>query len=298
MRIPRLVSVNNAFTVGLVFIVASLHIGNGQFEYEFGPEGIESDAAVNGALHARLPAFSVASHGVAAVCEACDHKEACIESVGSVANKPNANPKDFVQAAIQSTISQVSTALDVVGSIAANSSGSEKMSMEDCKDLLGFAVDELRNCFSTVGGANLQALHDKQVDLLNWLSAVMSYQHTCLDGIFDSQLKKEIMSSGLSSANQLTSNALAIVSTMSTIFDTFQIPMKVGGGGNARALTGFAQGNFGFGLGGHGISGSWSGGIGGAKSGGGSGSGSAGAGGSSGGSGGVDVISGDRKSVV
>ncbi|KAF4350518.1 hypothetical protein F8388_014979 [Cannabis sativa] len=181
VKIPRLVSVNNnVFTVGLVIFIivigVNFQIGiiNAQFEFEFGPEGIWSDESVDGTLHARLPAFSVASSSHASTattfCEPCDHKKACMESI----------------------------------------------------------------------------------------DAVISYQHTCLDGIFDSQLKKEILLSGLSNADKLTSNALAIVSSISTIYDAFKIPVKVGGGGRARALTGFGQGRFEFGIGKHGATASWS----------------------------------------
>ncbi|PON93077.1 Pectinesterase inhibitor domain containing protein [Trema orientale] len=279
IRIAGLVSVN-AFTVGLVIaVVASvnLQISSGHFPIGSGIGGIGSTSTstglggiggLGGIDHTKL-SFSAASHAAAAAfCGPCDHKEACIGSIGSVAQKPSANPKDLVQAAIQTTITHVTAALDFSGSVAANTSGSQKMFMEDCKDLLGFAVDELHTCFSTVGVTDLRSLHDKQAELLNWLSAVISYQHTCIDGIFDSHLKQKIMSNGLTAANQLTSNALAIVSTMSAIFDAFKIPFNVAtGGGTARALTGSGRGSFGFNFGGaggenFGASGTWTAGIG------------------------------------
>ncbi|XP_062104425.1 pectinesterase-like [Humulus lupulus] len=215
VRIAGLASVNT-FTVRLVITVVvavSLQISSGQLPFgHLG--GFGGGVHTNGALHGNLPSFSTASHAATIFCGTCAYKDACIGSIGSMVNNPNANPKDFFQAAIQSSISQVSTVLNVSGSIAASSSGSKKMFMEDCQELLGFAVDELHACFSTVGGTDLNVFRNKQAELLNWLSAVVSYQHTCLDGIFDSQLKTEIMSNGLSAANQLASNALAIVSTI------------------------------------------------------------------------------------
>ncbi|EXB75640.1 Putative pectinesterase/pectinesterase inhibitor 28 [Morus notabilis] len=97
------------------------------------------------------------------------------------------------------------------------------MSLEDCKDLMQFAVDELKDSFSVVGDGDLHAVHDEEAELMNWLSAVVSYQQTCLDGITDPDTKKE-MSDGLVNAGELTSNALAIVSAFSDILGAFKIP--------------------------------------------------------------------------
>ncbi|KAK9288458.1 hypothetical protein L1049_016915 [Liquidambar formosana] len=161
--------------------------------------------------------MSTSAKTVASICAPTDYKEACVSSLNAVANNESATPKDFIQTAIQVTIQEVKAALENSGTIgkAANDS-SQKMAVEDCQDLLQFAVEELQASFSMVGEAELK----------NWLSAVISYQQTCLDGVTQPELKSA-MSNGLLNATQLTSNALAIVSEISGILDTFKIPLNM-----------------------------------------------------------------------
>ena len=100
----------------------------------------------------------------------------------------------------------------------------QKMSLEDCKDLMQFAVDELQASFSMVGDSDLHTMADREAELMNWLSAVVSYQQTCLDGIEDPKLKSE-MSDGMADASKLTSNALAIISAISDILGAFNFKL-------------------------------------------------------------------------
>ncbi|KAF4350516.1 hypothetical protein F8388_014977 [Cannabis sativa] len=222
-----LVSVNT-FTVRLVIInvviAATLQISNGHLPFGGLGVGFGGHMNTNAGFHAKIPSFPGAAHHAATTfagishaanifCGTCEYRDACIKSIASMGNKANANPIDYFQAAIQSTISQVSAIVNVSASIAGSSSGSKKMYMEDCQELLGFAVDELQTSFSTMGGTDLSAFYNKQ----------------------------EMMSNGLSAANQLARNALAIVSTMVHNLSGFKINFKFGTSGNSRALTGFAQ---------------------------------------------------------
>ncbi|KAF3456451.1 hypothetical protein FNV43_RR01101 [Rhamnella rubrinervis] len=172
--------------------------------------------------------LSTSSKTVSTICGPTDYKEACVQSLGSIATNQSATPKQLIEAAINATIQEVKSALEKSGKLVGNSAsnGTEKMSMEDCQDLLQFAVDELQASFSMVGDSELHTVKDREAELMNWLSAVISYQQTCLDGISQPDLKKD-MSNGLQNATQLTSNALAIVSAISDILGTFNIPFNI-----------------------------------------------------------------------
>ncbi|PON64845.1 Pectinesterase inhibitor domain containing protein [Parasponia andersonii] len=170
--------------------------------------------------------LSTSSKAVAAICRPTDYKQACVESLGAAADNATASPKDLIQAAINSTIRHVVEAMQKSSTLAQNSTTApQKMSLEDCKDLLDFAADELQASFSTVGDSDLHTVHDREAELMNWLSAVVSYQQTCLDGIQEPELKTE-MSNNLMDASKLTSNALAIVSAISNILGAFKIPIN------------------------------------------------------------------------
>ncbi|KAK3011953.1 hypothetical protein RJ639_012535 [Escallonia herrerae] len=171
--------------------------------------------------------LSSTSKAVASVCSPTDYKRACVDSLSSVANNKSATPKDFFKAALEVAIQEVKAALNNSGTIGKSANDTiQKMGVEDCKDLLQFAVDELQASFSTVGDSELHTINDREAELKNWLSAVISYQQTCLDGITQPDLKKA-MSNNLLNATQLTDNALAIVSTLPQILSAFNISVNL-----------------------------------------------------------------------
>ncbi|XP_074340961.1 pectinesterase-like [Apium graveolens] len=164
---------------------------------------------------------------VASVCSPTDYKEACVNTMSALANNQSASPKEFIQAAIDIAQKEIKAALDKSGTLSkAVNKPREKMAVEDCQDLLQFAVEELQASFSSVGDSNLHSMSDREAELRNWLSAVISYQQSCIDGCADHHELNATMSNGLLNATQLTSNALAIVSTMSDIFKSFNIPVN------------------------------------------------------------------------
>ncbi|XP_021822651.1 pectinesterase-like [Prunus avium] len=172
--------------------------------------------------------LSTSSKAVAAICEPTDYKEACINSLSKVAKNESATAKDLIQAAIDSTISTVKSAIDNSGNIAksfSNLNSTGKMAMDDCKDLLESAIADLQASFSYVGDSDMHTMHDREDELKNWLSAVISFQQSCLDGIPQEELQKQ-MKDGLLNATQLTSNALAIASSISEILQSFNITLN------------------------------------------------------------------------
>lgn len=58
-------------------------------------------------------------------------------------------------------------------------------------------------------------------ELNNWLSAVMSYQQTCIDGFPKGKMKSE-MEKMFKESRELVSNSLAVVSQVASVFSVFQ----------------------------------------------------------------------------
>ncbi|XP_034685398.1 pectinesterase-like [Vitis riparia] len=172
--------------------------------------------------------LSTTTKAVAAICSPTDYKQQCISSFQTLANNHSATPKDFLMAAIDITMKEVKEAIGKSESIglAGNSSGRQKMATEDCQDLLQLAIGELQASFSMVGDAAMHTINDRAQDLKNWLSAVISYQQSCIDGFDETPEVKSAIQNGLLNATQLTSNALAIVSEISAILTSFNIPLN------------------------------------------------------------------------
>ncbi|GAV85224.1 Pectinesterase domain-containing protein/PMEI domain-containing protein [Cephalotus follicularis] len=164
---------------------------------------------------------------VAAICQPTDYKEACQKSLGSVNSTDD--PKEFIKAAILSTMDAVKQSFNLSDSllVQANNDTRTKMALDDCKDLMDFAVDQLQASITTVGDSNMNTLNNRAYDIRNWLSSVIAYQESCLDGFEDDSPVKIPMHEGMLDARQLTRNALAIVSELSQILSVFGLKMNI-----------------------------------------------------------------------
>ncbi|XVE65461.1 hypothetical protein DITRI_Ditri08aG0001600 [Diplodiscus trichospermus] len=182
---------------------------------------------------------SATTKTVAAICSLTDFRQFCIDSLGAVANNESAVPKDYVLAAIHVTLQELQVAFKKYGSIFGNAVSDKivKMAKDDCDDLLQCAINELQASFSMVGDSDLHNMQEREAEIKNWLNAVVSYQESCVDQVPHPQLKQQL-SDGLLNATQLTSNALAIVNSISEILTAFGLTSLnlFGGGKSNRTL--------------------------------------------------------------
>ncbi|KAM7268753.1 hypothetical protein ACFE04_010919 [Oxalis oulophora] len=164
---------------------------------------------------------------VNAMCHPTDYKEACVKSMGKV-NSTN-DPKEYMKAAILSTMDGVQKALNLSQSIVVQDNDDEKarMALDDCKDLMDYAVQQLQAIISTVGDKEVNTLSDHVYDIKNWLSSVISFQESCLDQFDEDSKVKTQMNDGMIDARELTRNALAIVSEMSSILESFGLKINI-----------------------------------------------------------------------
>ncbi|KAI3417064.1 LEA_2 domain-containing protein [Psidium guajava] len=157
------------------------------------------------------------------VCSSTDYQETCTNTFDK-AVKSNANltqPKDLLKVAIGAAFDEVEGAFNKTKQFEFTTP-KEKAAFEDCKQLLEDAVEELGFSVNNLGDS-IGKFSSKTPDLNNWLSAVMSYQHACVDGFPDGKLKTE-MQKTMKIAEELTSNSLAIISEVSSFLSTFQVP--------------------------------------------------------------------------
>ncbi|XP_058083008.1 pectinesterase-like [Magnolia sinica] len=161
------------------------------------------------------------------ICAPTDYKDVCTKTLeSSVSNNGSIDPKELLKATINATIAEVKAALHLSNNMGNKTTDAmNQAALSDCKDLMEYATAELQASFSEVGDKDMHTLPDRVDEIKNWLSAVISYQETCKDGITHPELKLE-MENGMVNASQLTSNALAIVSGISDILTSFDIPFN------------------------------------------------------------------------
>ncbi|KAK4720329.1 hypothetical protein R3W88_018667 [Solanum pinnatisectum] len=163
-------------------------------------------------------------------CKPAEFEIACFKSLDAVSKNDSATMKDYLLASLQVTGDEIKKSLAVVekGSPIDNKTDPyNHMAVEDCKELLQYAVEELHDSYSMVGDTALHSLGDRVSELLNWLGAVYSYQSMCLDGIIDKPDYKEALENGMRNATQLTHNAINIVAKISTVLQAFNISSTI-----------------------------------------------------------------------
>lgn len=168
---------------------------------------------------------STSLKAVSTICAPTDYKDLCIQTLSS--GNVSTDPKDLIKVAFQATLDHIKNASRLPDEFAKRTSDPmQQGALSDCKELFDYAQDELQAAISEVGDKELHTIGDRVHELKNWLSAVMSYQETCKDGITQPDLNSA-MQDGLLNATQLTINALAIVSEISTILSSFNIPINL-----------------------------------------------------------------------
>ncbi|OVA03697.1 Pectinesterase [Macleaya cordata] len=167
---------------------------------------------------------SHSGNGIKMLCGPTDYKQTCETKLAKImSSRSSDHPKDLLKAAIFVIIDELEGAFLNDSSKFKIQNPKEKEAIEDCHLLLRDAKEELEDSASHVGGNDIEKLPQRTHDLNNWLSAVMSYQETCIDGFPEGKLKSDLQK-GLKTARELTSNALAIVSEMSSILSVLQVP--------------------------------------------------------------------------
>ncbi|PIA37926.1 hypothetical protein AQUCO_02900052v1 [Aquilegia coerulea] len=157
---------------------------------------------------------------VKTLCAPTDYKELCMNTLSPVAKKDaNVTAKDLVQVAFTAILEEVQKALNKfisLGKLDLTNSTIDKMSMDDCQELLQHAVYDLEMAVSKVADSDMHKLHDLLAELNNWLSAVVAYKSSCLDDIINPELQKSIHD-GLMNTTHLTYNTLGNVDEISKI---------------------------------------------------------------------------------
>ncbi|KAF3436603.1 hypothetical protein FNV43_RR23695 [Rhamnella rubrinervis] len=164
---------------------------------------------------------------VETMCSQTNYKGACEQSLGSVSKNSSADYKDYIKAVLEATAEQVSKSLNLSQSLltdSATSNATIKMSLEDCNEMLNLAVDQLQASFSMVGDSDMHTLDDRNAELRSWLSSVITYSETCLDGVPEPKLQAQLKDT-LRNASALTDNALAIVSELSKVLEAFGLKL-------------------------------------------------------------------------
>ena len=162
--------------------------------------------------------ISASMKTVDALCAPAMYKGKCVESLGPVAQNQSATPQDYIRAGVKLALEEITKAFNLTGTLVPKVNGTEnpsmtKMAVDDCHDLLDYAVQKINLVFNQVGDPKIYQEQMKTWDLRLWLSEVITYQENCMDGLQEAKAPElqKIMENGMVNGTQLTMSVLDMI---------------------------------------------------------------------------------------
>nr|GMD09416.1 probable pectinesterase/pectinesterase inhibitor 58 [Ipomoea batatas] len=187
-------------SVLLLAMVVALTVGFGRYEYKERKEVKSSEKAIK------------------SICQPTTYQETCIKSLEKSPASNTTDPKELIQASLHITIHRLRNAMNKSRHLdELHKDPRSKQALDDCQVLAKRAVKDLKRTFAQFSEFDLSDLDNWLADLKTWLSGSLTYQETCLDGFQGTPGDhKEKMKKLLKTSMQLTSNALAMVTEISS----------------------------------------------------------------------------------
>jgi pectinesterase inhibitor-like protein len=136
------------------------------------------------------------------VCGQTDYKQSCMASLQPAGK--SAAVISYFRVAVNATLTAMAHAMKMVKAGADAVSldhESEKMALEDCIELIGLCMEELQSVITIfINSTTSTSFHYDSGDIRSSLSAVLSYQRACLEGVLNKNFRNRARFS-LSSPN-------------------------------------------------------------------------------------------------
>ncbi|KAJ8771336.1 hypothetical protein K2173_026513 [Erythroxylum novogranatense] len=157
------------------------------------------------------------TQAISKTCSKTRYPALCVNSLLDFPGSATADEKDLVHISFNMTLQHFSKALYLSSEISyVDMSPLVRSTYEDCLELLEDSVDALSRSLSTVAppmDGTPQAIGGSTQDVMTWLSAALTNEDTCTEGLADIRGPvKDQMTEKLRDLSELVSNCLAIYS--------------------------------------------------------------------------------------
>ncbi|KAH1046374.1 hypothetical protein J1N35_037158 [Gossypium stocksii] len=155
-----------------------------------------------------------ASKAIKELCQPTDYQHSC---ENSLSNANTTDPKELIRMGFQAAMTEIETVIANSTTLKELVKGRPraKQALENCHELMGYAIDDLNNSFKQLGEFDVDKYEEYVENLKIWLAGSITYQQTCLDGFIKTRGESgEKMRALLKTAQELSSNALAMVSEL------------------------------------------------------------------------------------
>ncbi|XP_060197614.1 pectinesterase-like [Lycium barbarum] len=117
---------------------------------------------------------------VESMCQPTPYKQTCEKTLSAAKNVTD--PKDYIKVAFEATVSDIKNVIMNTETIKkAASDPYTKDALLACEEMFNIAVDDLRNSVLKMDNIDFTKIKDIVDDIKTWLSAVVTYEETCLD---------------------------------------------------------------------------------------------------------------------
>ncbi|CAL8080567.1 unnamed protein product [Prunus armeniaca] len=152
------------------------------------------------------------------ICQTTSYKETCQSSLEKAAGDTS-DPKELIKAGFQVAADKLNEVIqnsNTLKDLAKDPMASQALDV--CKEMLDTSTEDLLAAVDKMGPFDASKMNEYVEDLKVWLSAAVNHQQTCLDAFEGTKGEAgEKMKGFLKTAQELTSNGLAMVSEISSL---------------------------------------------------------------------------------
>uniref|UniRef100_A0A7N0U1R8 pectinesterase n=1 Tax=Kalanchoe fedtschenkoi TaxID=63787 RepID=A0A7N0U1R8_KALFE len=170
-------------------------------------------AVVFGVSHrASHPRNTSSADAIRLVCNVTRYPDSCFAAISSLDASPGPDPERILNLSVRACSAQAAACRSVA-------SGSGE-AVRECADLYGDAVSRIGDALEAMGGGLTEG---KISDVQTWLSAALTDQETCLDGLEEMKesASLEELKVNADKLKEYVSNSLAIVANIHPLLQKF-----------------------------------------------------------------------------
>ncbi|XP_057517770.1 pectinesterase [Amaranthus tricolor] len=167
------------------------------------------------------------------LCEPATFKDACIKTLGSVAQNQTATPQDLVKAGIKLALQEIFKANNLTDTLVPKANSTKKpeqakMAIDSCKNMFDLAADRLDGAIKQAQDPTMYKDHDLVWSLRVWLSDVITFANSCGDEFGEAEATdlQKIMQDGVVSATEITVSMLDIVTSFNKALAGLDLSMN------------------------------------------------------------------------
>ncbi|KAM3319082.1 pectinesterase 3-like [Capsicum chacoense] len=177
------------------------------------------------------PSPSTSADSLRIFCAVTEHPESCFNSISSIKNltDPKPDPEKYLHLSLQASFRELTNVSSLPKALISKLNDPGTVSaLKDCISLFDDSLSQLNEsaALMNVGPGESALTVMKVKDMQTWISAAMTNQDTCLEGLDEmgSPLLGEVKAR-VQNAKEYMSNTLAILSNMPSLLQKFGITM-------------------------------------------------------------------------